>query len=35
MTTKAEKKQEEIKDVKKETNAKGCKPSSSCKEKKA
>ena len=35
MATKTEKKQEEVKDVKKETHAKGCKPSGSCKEKKA
>ena len=35
MTTKAEKKQESVKDVKKESHAKGCKPSGSCKEKKA
>lgn len=31
MTTKTEKKQEEIKDVKKEAHAKECKPSGSCK----
>ena len=31
MTTKAEKKQESVKDVKKESHAKACKPSGSCK----